>query len=166
MKQILAKFKYFLSFFKSEWVFEDYPLETWVNPNAEDDNIKFGAKFTNWSTFVAHGGSKQEAVNALRKNLTEYGKKNKLPRPGSMVPIQFAETVRIEKNEEIAVDFFNKIIGVDYYSCFISDLSSLSDFGLDNSDTIEKIKMEYGIEPDSDLFLVDIFEQIRRESKE
>lgn len=97
-------------------------------------------------------------------NLLEYGKENKLPRPGSKVPIQFADSDRIEKYENIAVDFFDKIIGINYYDCFISDMSSLFDFDLDNEETLRKIKEEYGIEPSGDLFLADIFEQISNAS--
>ena len=47
-KQIKALYKYILSFKKDNWVFEDYPLETWKNPNSEQDELKFGAGFTNW----------------------------------------------------------------------------------------------------------------------
>jgi len=39
-------------------------------------------------------------------------------------------------------------------------MSSLSDFELDNEETIEKIKNEYVIIPEEDLFFADIFEQI------
>ena len=164
MKQLKAKLKYLLSFLKSEWTFADYPLETWTNPNAEQDDIKFGAKFTNWSTFIAHGTSTSEAILNLRNNLVEYGKENKLPRPGSNVPIEFAESARIEENEEIAVAFFEKIIEMNFYDCFISDMTSLHDFDLDNAETIEKIKTEYGIEPSGDLFLADIFDQIKNKT--
>ncbi len=161
MNQLKATYKYLLSFLKSEWEFEDYPLTTWKNLNAEQDDIKYGAQFTNWSTLLAHGRSIPEAVENLRYNLKEYAKSNELPRPGTKVPVQFAESDRIEMNEEIAVDFFDKIIGINYYDCFISDYSSLVDFDLDNEETIEKIKKEYGIEPKGDLFLSDIFEQIK-----
>ncbi len=164
MRQIKAIIKYLLSFFKRNWTFEDYPLETWTNPNAEQEDIKYGAQFTNWSTFFAHGSSLEEAIENLRTNLIKYGKENELPRPGSKVPIQFADSDRIEKYENIAVDFFEKIIGINYYDCFISDLSSLVDFDLDNEETLQKIKQEYGIEPSGDLFLADIFEQIKNAS--
>lgn len=164
MKQLKATYKYLLSFLKTKWEFDDYPLETWANPNAQQEDIKFGAKFTNWSTFVAHGSSFPEAIENLRKNLKEYAKDNVLPRPGSKVPIQFAESNRIEENKEIAIDFFDKIIGINYYDCFISDYSSLIDFDLDDEDTLEKIKAEYGIEPKGDLFLADIFEEIKNKA--
>jgi predicted RNase H-like HicB family nuclease len=164
MNQLRAIYKYLLSFFSSEWGFKDYPLEIWENTNARQDDIKYGARFTNWSTFVAHGSSISEAVENLKNNLKEYAKQNKLPRPGNKVPIQFSESDRIEMNEEIAIEFFDKIIGVNYYDCFVSDYSSLVDFSLDNEETIEKIKTEYGIEPKGDLFLVDIFEQIKNKA--
>lgn len=138
MKKLKATIKYILSFFKSEWSFEDYPLETWANLNAQQHDLKFGASFTNWTTFVAHGNNISEAIEKLKKNLDEYGKENKLLRPGSKVPIQFAESTRVEQNEEIAVDFFKKIIGINYYECFISDYTSLVDFDLDNPETLEK----------------------------
>ena len=153
-----------LSFLKTKWEFNDYPLETWSNPNAQQEDFKFGAKFTNWSTFVAHGSSIPEAIENLRNNLKEYAEDNELPRPGSKVPVQFAESNRIEENEEIAIDFFDKIVGMNYYDCFISDYSSLSDFDLDNEETLEKIKAEYGVEPKGDLFLADIFEEIKNKA--
>ena len=157
---------YLLSYFKSNWGFEDYPLETWSNQNAKQDEIKYGASFTNWTSFVAHGKTKDEAVENLKANFNQYRKENELPRPGTLVPIQYAETDRIEQFEAIAVDFFDKIIEINYYDCFVSDLSSLHDFGLGDEAIIKKIKSEYGIEPkDKDLFLVDVFEQIKNKMK-
>jgi len=47
MIQLKALIKYLSSFFKSTWNFEDYPLETWINSEASQNDIKFGAKFTN-----------------------------------------------------------------------------------------------------------------------
>ncbi len=98
-------------------------------------------------------------IKAFIKYLQSFFKK------GSKVPIQFADTDRIEKYEDIAVDFFSKIIEMNYYDCFISDESSLHDFCLDDEKTIEKIRKEYGIEPDKNLVLADIFEQINNEKR-
>ena len=165
MKQLKALLKYLSSFFKSEWKFEDYPLETWENPNAEQDDIKFGAGFTNWSLFAAHGSSISEAIENLKNNLLEYTKENQLPRPGSKVPIQFAETNKVQQHEEIAIDFFDKIVGMSYYDCFISNFTTLFEFDLDEKESIERIKEEYGIEPKGALFFADIFEQIKNKAK-
>ena len=164
MNQIKSTIKYLLSFLKLEWRFDDYPLEIWSNPNAEQDDIRFGAKFTNWHTLVAHGSSVSEAIENLKIDFKNYSEENKLPRPGTKVFFEFAETSKIELFEEIAIDFFDKIIGINYFDCFISDYSSLADFELDNTETIEKIKTIYGVEPKSDLILADIFEQIKNKA--
>jgi hypothetical protein len=162
MKQLKATIKYLKSFLKSDWDFNDYPLETWKNPNAEQNDLKYGAKFTNWWYLVAHGESEFQAVENLKKAFSDFKNNNaKIPRPGANVPVEYTETDRIEKYEEIAVDFFDKIIGINFYDCFISDLSSLHDFDLANEETLKKIESEYGIIPeDKNYFLSDIFEQI------
>ncbi len=96
-------------------------------------------------------------IKELTNNLQSFFKKE------NKENIQFAETDRIEQYETIAIDFFNKIIGMNYYDCFISDESSLYDFDLDDEEAVGKIKKEYGIELDKNLFLVDIFKQIDNE---
>jgi len=160
MSKLSASIKFFLSFFKTQWTFEDYPLETWINKNAEHDDIKFGAKLTNWHSLIAFGSSRSEATAALKINFSKRIINEKLPRPGSTVNFQFAESDRISKYDHIAVDFFDKIIGINYYSCFISDMTTLYDFDLGNSETITKIKDTYRVSPVGDLFLVDIFDEI------
>ncbi len=162
MKQLKAKIKYLKSFLKSDWNFNDYPLETWKNPNAEPKDLEYGAKFTNWWSLVANGESENQAVENLKKHFVDFKKNNTdIPRPGTNVSLEFSETDRIEKYVDIAVDFFDKIIGINFYDCFISDLSSLHDFDLANEETFKKIESEYGIIPkDKDYFLSDIFEQI------
>ncbi len=167
MKQLNAKIKYLKSFLKSEWDFKDYPLETWKNPNMEQNDLEYGAKFTNWWSLVAHGETKNRAVENLKKSLADFKANNEnIPRPGASVPLEFSKTDRIERYEEIAVDFFDKIIGINFYDCFISDLSSLYDFDLANEETLKKIESEFGIKPiDKDYFLSDIFEQIDEKAR-
>lgn len=126
---------------------------------------KFGAKLTNWALFYAYGASAEDAKNNLKRNFKEYALKNTLPRPGSKVHVQFAKANRIKQYEYIAVDFFDKIIGIDYYDCFVSDLTTLFDFDLDLDTSIEKIKNEYNIEPNEDLTLIDIFQLIKNLTK-
>tara|TARA_R100000541_G_C1850972_1_gene77588 strand:+ start:55 stop:561 length:507 start_codon:yes stop_codon:yes gene_type:complete len=166
MNQLKAKIKYLKSFLKSEWDFDDYPLETWKNQNAEQNDLEYGAKFTNWWSLVAHGETENQAVENLKKHLSDFKENNtEIPRPGANVPLEFTESDRIEKNEQIAVEFFDKIIGINFYDCFISDLSSLHDFDLADEQTLDKIKSEFGIVPnDKDYFLSDIFEQINEKA--
>ncbi len=164
LNQVKANYKYLASFFKSDWAFKDYPIKTWRNPNATQEEIQYGAMFTNWHGLVAHGKTSKEAIGILKQRFIEFKENNTLPRPGTKVPLQFASTDKITTLEDIAVDFFDKIIEMNYYDCFISDRSCLWDFGLDNEETLKKIKDEYGIEPSGDLILVDIFEEIRTKS--
>jgi len=66
---------------------------------------------------------------------------------------------KVELYEDIAIDFFDKIIKMNYYECFISDYTTLFDFSLDDEQVVEKIKNIYGIEPYSDLVLANIFDK-------
>ncbi|WBX70348.1 hypothetical protein [Tenacibaculum retecalamus] len=161
-----AKIKYLKSFLKSEWYFKDYPLEKWKNPSAEQKDLEYGAKFTNWWSLVAHGETENQAIENLKTHLTDFKKNNsKIPRPGANVPLEYTESDRIEKNEHIAIEFFDKIIKINFYDCFISDLSSLHDFDLADEETLKKIESEFGIIPkDKDYFLSDIFEQINEKA--
>ncbi|MGZ5283783.1 MAG: hypothetical protein ACXWEY_16020 [Bacteroidia bacterium] len=161
MKKIKAFYKLILSYFKKQWNFEDYPLEIWINKNAEQEEIKYVASLTNWSLFIERGETLEIAKQKLKDKFLAYRKDNsKIPRPGSFVPIQYASTVEIEKYENVAVDFFNRIIEIDYDSCFISDESSLYDFGFEKEEAFRKIKSEYNIEPNESLVLHQIFKQI------
>jgi hypothetical protein len=166
MKQLKAKIKFLKSFLKAEWDFDDYPLETWENPNAEQNDLKYGAEFTNWWSLVGHGETENQAVENLKKYLSDYKKNNAVvPRPGANAPLEFSETERIEKYEDIAVEFFDNIIGINFYDCFISDLSSLHNFELDDDDNVAKIETEYGIRlKDKDYLLSDIFELIDKKA--
>lgn len=162
MKQFKANIKYFRSFFKSKWEFDDYPLEVWKNINAEDKELQYGARFTNCWKLITHGESKKEAIENLKNQFIDFKKNNsKLPRPGANVPLEFSKNIRIEMNEGIAVDFFERIIGINYYHCFVSDLSSLKDFDIEDEETIKKIEKEYEVKlKKGDYYLSDIFEQI------
>ncbi len=162
MKKLKAFYKYLISFFKSNWTFDDYPVETWKNPNAQHDEIKYGAGIINWSSFISHGATPEEAIKNLKKDLAEYEENYKLPRPGIKAPLQFAKTDRIENYDEIGIDFFDKILGVDYFDHFVSDESILFDIDFEKENTVEKIKNEYGIEVTVEDLVVDIFEQINK----
>ena len=156
-------FKYLASFFTSNWNFGHYPLRTWANENAGESNVQLGAAFDGWHGLVGHGSTRKEAVDELRNNFELYKANNELPRPGTDKPLEFAPTDRIDEFEEIAVEFFNKILDMNYYQCFISDQSSLHDFGEDFGNLQQKIYDNYRItnEEIGEGFLVDIFELIR-----
>lgn len=128
----LALEKRLLSYFKpkDKWDFKDYPVNTWRNPNARQPDIVFGAGIINWSLLVGHGETKEKAVEELKltfdKRRQHY---TVLPRPGTFVPIRYAATTEISKYEDIATDFFKRVLNMDYSKGFYSDGSSLSNFG-------------------------------------
>jgi predicted RNase H-like HicB family nuclease len=161
------------SYFKKDWDIEDYPIELFFNENAAEEEVKFGALIKNWSGMVAHGETKEKAFENLKENFKLFKDNNELPRPGTKVPLQFALTGIIDDYEDIAVDFFEKVIGLSYYDCFVSDQSSLTDFetmnGVDKvdkfkQDTISKTKEFFGVDISNtyDKYLVDVFEQIKK----
>jgi hypothetical protein len=119
MKAIIKRLK---SYFKKEWNFEDYPIRTWKNPNAGEINVNYGAGIVNWSMMVGHGETPDLAKKALSDSFKLYKENNEnLPRPGCKVPIQFASTEEIDKYEKTAIDFFEKVLELDYYDGFYSD---------------------------------------------
>jgi len=92
--------------------------------------------------------------------------------PGTNFPLNFASTHEIRKYEEIAVDFFAKILKLNYKDCFVSDNSCLSDFdpleGNDDPDTfkdkiIKRVRDTYGVDISDvyDTYLVDIFRRLK-----
>jgi len=78
----------------------------------------------------------------LRIDYLEY---NQAPRPGTSVPLSFVDTSEVDDLEDVASEFFEKILDLDYYECFISDESRLTDFGRDDEETLQKINATYGL---------------------
>jgi len=126
MKPFLIIKKRLLSHTKSRWDFDDYPIRTWKNPNAGEIKVAYGAGIINWSLMVGHGETKKKAIEDLKEKFKLYKDNHQeLPRPGTKVPIKFATTEQIDKYEDIAVDFFNTVLNMNYHEGFYSDGSSL-----------------------------------------
>jgi hypothetical protein len=89
------------------------------------------------------GDTKQEALEQLRNNFNGYLGHNIAPRPGTRVALHYAGTTDIDELDDIASDFFTQILNINYYNCFISDLSSLMDFGKNDPVTLDKINSVY-----------------------
>jgi predicted RNase H-like HicB family nuclease len=144
MDTFKALIKRLKSYSKTDWEFSDYPTKTWTNPNAGQEKIAFGAGIINWSGIVGHGNSPDKALIALEESFKLYKDNNRdLPRPGTKVPLKFESSDQIGRYEKIAVDFFNKVLDLDYYEGFYSDQSSLSHFEpWDNVEKIEEVKNE------------------------
>jgi len=133
--------KRILSYFKSTWNFHDYPIRTWRNPNAQEDKVRYGAGIIGWVTMIGHGTTAEDAITTLYQSFKLYQENNKLlPRPGTKVQLQFASTEHISKYEDLAVDFFQRILEMDYYEGFYSDGSYLDLFASENSEKDKTFK--------------------------
>ena len=167
--QARAAWKRFVSTFKTEWTIEDYPINVRAH-SVSDSSLRsrqrphpWTATIINWPGMSAGGNSRSEALGELRKGFDRFkAAKKQLPRPGTKVPIQFAATVRVARHDDLAIEFIQQILEIEW--AWISDESSLADFHEDetNQRLIEKIRRAYGVDV-SDIpggNLADIFDRI------
>jgi hypothetical protein len=98
---------------------------------------------------AGYGDTCDEAEQNLRETFAKYRNSHAtLPRPGTGAPIEFAATDVVERHEELARDFMNRILSLDFDDCFISDESSLWDFntGETNEPYYRQIMLLYGVD--------------------
>jgi hypothetical protein len=130
--------KFLLSFTKSDWQVADYPLLFRHFEVADTagrlKEFPWSVQIINWWQIGGFGNTKQEAYADLRKRFAEIKANGKaLPRPGTGLPIEFASTDRIRFHDDIADDFFRRVLEMNYRECFISDESTLWDFHSEDS---------------------------------
>jgi hypothetical protein len=132
-----AFYKYLISFFKTNWAIEDYPLRCRIQ-KITDENFRWLVQVINWWVLCGLGKTKEIAMNDLKNNFGSLVKtKRHKPRPGVKVPIEFASRKKLETYNELPDDFLEKILGIKKSSpVFASDESSLWDFT--GNDTLNK----------------------------
>jgi len=150
----------------------DYPVFYYKNKSAQQENIKFGVRILFWTGMVGHGKNFKEAFGKLSEKFDLYKKNNEyLPKPLERKRLEFASDEKMLKNECFAVEFFDKILGMDFYKGFFSDETYLEFFYCDVDDDkkerikkgiIEKVKSCYGVDIRDvyDFALPDVFEFI------
>jgi hypothetical protein len=170
-KALMAS-KWIASFFRRDWKLADYPVRVRANGKDAAPDQQWLAQVLNWPGPVGVGATKEEALAALGKDIEgirNYRRTNqeKMPRPGTKVPIQFAPTTRVSADIELHDDFIIRVLGfVPGSPVFISDESVLRDFGDENNiaEYQKRIREIYGIDV-SDLksgLLCEIFERIQK----
>jgi len=164
-------YKWVAPFRRREWQLCDYPIGTRGSGGDVNRKGKWLAQILNWPGPMGVGASEKKAVANLRQNFENIranrsANQERMPRPGKKVPVQFAPTVRVLADPALHDDFIIRVLGFKPGSpVFISDQSSLSDFG-DESRIAElrtKIAEVYGVDV-SDLregLLCDILERIQ-----
>ena len=97
------------------------------------------------SGWEKNGTNYKEAFLKLQESFETYKANNAyLPKPWERKELEFASDERLLKYESFAVDFFDKILGMDFYNGFFSDGSCLDHFYC-NYDDDKKKKIEQGI---------------------
>jgi hypothetical protein len=155
--RLRATWKLSLSLLKRDWELPDYPVvrrEHELDPNYAGARLKqhrYSASIVNWWVLTGGGDTEREALQELEKAFirvkSERAKaKQRLPRPGVHVPIEYASQQRVSVHPELAEDFIRRVLNLDW--AFISDGSSLWDFhhAETNEALITRIKEVYGVD--------------------
>lgn len=171
-RQFRMKARYCLSFLKRNWQLRDYPVTLrefaaggadpgpgWHCPRCE-------AYIQGWH-LSGTGDTPEEAraklAAAFARAKAEHAQRGEpLPRPGALVPFDFASTSRIDAHGALTQDFISRVLGLEW--AWVSDLSGLGEFSIGHSPDIylDRIREVYGVDC-SDLAsspLVDILDRI------
>jgi hypothetical protein len=133
-ERIQIAWKWLLSFVRSEWGFDDYPLRVRRN-QVDDPSIAWMAQFLNWGGPGGLGATPEAAVENFRSTfavLVKYRREagERLPRPGTGEPLKFASSSRVNADPALLEQFIQNVLGFGLGDpVFISDASSLLDFG-------------------------------------
>lgn len=128
----LTIWKLCASFVKRDWEFRDYPVtvkEQPVESSAAGTRLKpqhFMAFILGWG-LAGTGNTKEDALRELQKVFANVkAERNRtgerLPRPGTAVPVKFAASERVNAHPDLSADFIQRVLGLDW--AWISDESS------------------------------------------
>ena len=149
-RKIKAFWKRMISHLKTNWGIDDYPLyykkqTSKIGQQYVGELKPWVAHIINWGMMCGFGDTKKAAYEDLKNNFRNYLERNRPPRPGTNVPVLFADNSKVRQVEDVCPDFFEKILKLNYYECFRSDESSLADFGKDDEETLQMINTTYGL---------------------
>ncbi len=158
---INAIVKFLLSFFKSSWGVQDYPLSLRRvqaarpkvrQPGSQPASARWrqpalwSAQIARWPQMFAYGHTRREAMSNLECRFNNYRVGDEpLPRPGTRAQTPPGSISEIEAYEILAMDFFKHILDTNYYNCVLSDSASLGDFVPDVGYHL-KIEQRYGVD--------------------
>ena len=173
INRTLACWKWLLSFRKSEWSLNDYPVRvTRQEPDSTFSAPRFNqhlyrAYIVN-GAITASGNTSAEAMACLMQNFESVRQRWRQEvkpaiRPGANWPVEFASQEKVSTDQRLSEEFIQKVLGLDW--AWISDESSLWDFHTEQTNDLlyAKIREVYGVDV-SDIEsarLWEIFERIR-----
>lgn len=174
INRMLAAWKWLLSFRKSEWSLNDYPIRV----TRQEPDPTFSAPRFNQHLYRAYivngaitgfGNTPVEAMAGLRQNFESVRQRRKEEaiqtiRPGANWPVEFASQEEVSRDESFNEEFIQKVLGLDW--AWISDESSLWDFHTEQTNDLllAKVREVYGVDV-SDIGsarLWEIFERIKQ----
>lgn len=154
--QMLAAWKRLLSFGKSEWTLNDYPIRI---ATQEPDPAFSAPRFSQHlyrayivnAAITGSGDTCEAAMAGLAQNFESIGwrrKQEEKPpiRPGANWPVEFVLQEKVSCNETLSEEFIQKVLGLEW--AWISDESSLWDFHTDQTNDLlyAKIREVYGVD--------------------
>lgn len=154
--RIRALRKFCLSFFKRDWVLDDYPISIDYHDAAtatatgrwRQDPVV--ASIINWGVFGG-GTTLGEAMTVLEASFSKAKAERErsgdtIPRPGTRPPVRFASQERLKKHPELEKDFTTRVLKLPW--AFISDESSLWDFHEEetNDEYFRRIREAYDVD--------------------
>lgn len=153
--QLLARWKFLLSFRKSAWDFEDYPV---IVRKQGDGGQSWGAephftapayiaRMVNWTGLDGFGNTPAEAKRDLREAFERAcASRRSRPRPGTEVPIEIAPAAQVAVPPELTQEFLHSVLGVEW--ALITDETELWHFALGGSveDLYAKIDELYAVD--------------------
>jgi hypothetical protein len=166
---LLIALKWLLSYLRKDWELNDYPIRLRAQHNVPDE-IAWHARVLNWLGPTGLGSTQEQALSDLHANLRlareERARNNQaMPRPGEKVPLQFASAVSVDADPALLDDFIENILGISPSGIFISDLSSLGDFGIVEDVEVLKQRIfdryEIEITEPETVLVADILERVR-----
>lgn len=156
--KVLAVRKWAQSYFVSDWELQDYPVVL-RKQERPGESVLLASRFKPqpyWAFIVGAnlgggGETSDDALASLRTNFkswkqTRLAEGKSLPRPGTSVPIEFADSSKVDAHGALAEDFIHRVLQLDW--AMITDESSLWDFHEDmsNDNLNARVKDVYGID--------------------
>lgn len=171
--------KWLLSFSKTTWTIRDYPV--WLHRQADeppDPDSRFKlypwvAQIDGWNVISGMGNTRDEALAKLAEDFEKQRSERtaegeRLPRPGTDVPVQFASSVRVDAHRDLLNDFIHRVLELEW--AFISDKTQLWNFSLGGSNDayVTRVSEIYGVDISdiADAPVADILDRIAAAKRE
>jgi hypothetical protein len=140
---------YLLSYRKSDWELDDYPIRYEFYEKSKKRPAFWNATIIGWVAMWSSGKTRKDAFQNLKRRFLAYKNRgDTLYRPGIDAPIKWASTTEVSKYRTLSIEFFEKILNITNNRWWISDQSSLWVMVEPEArpDVIKRIQERYGVD--------------------